>query len=120
MAQHQFRKLVVWQQAMIFTTKIYELTSKFPRTELFGLTDQIRRAVVSISLNIAEGSGSSTNIEFCRFLYIAKRSGYEVMTGLEIAKNLHYIDSTQFDQHIIQAEEICSMISVLISKFGKS
>ena len=116
MSVHQFRKLTVWQRSMVFTTKIYALTSKFPRSEQFGLTDQIRRATVSISLNIAEGSGSSSNLEFNRFLHIAKRSAYEVITGLEISNNLRYAKDSDIKTFITEAEEICSMISGLISK----
>lgn len=119
MKQHQFRRLVVWQRSMTFVTRVYAITTTFPKAELFGLVDQIRRAAVSISLNIAEGSGSSTNQEFLRFLAIAKRSAYEVITGFEIAKALHYGTNTQIDALVVEAEEICSMI-VGLSKSIKS
>ena len=95
---------------MQLVTKIYILTASFPRSELYGLTDQIRRAALSIPLNIAEGSGCSTNTDFLRFLSIAKRSGYEVITGLEVAKNLAYADNKRIDNLIRELEEICSMI----------
>ena len=110
MKDHQFRKLVVWQRAMLYTTRIYKLSSVFPKTEQFGLTDQLRRAAVSIALNIAEGSGSGTNQEFMRFLVIAKRSAYEVITALEIARNLRYSTDNQIAELIVEAQEICSMI----------
>ena len=110
MKEHQFRKLLIWQKSMVFITKIYATTGNFPRTEQFGLIDQIRRAASSIALNIAEGSGSSSNQEFTRFLFIARRSAYEVISGLEIAINLHYGNERELVVLIKSAEEICSMI----------
>lgn len=95
---------------MKFTTSIYNLTSLFPKEEKYGLIDQLRRAACSIPLNIAEGSGSSSNVEFCRFLHIAKRSVYEVITGLEIAINLNYLKTEKISEPINEAEQICSMI----------
>lgn len=118
MKEHQFRKLSVWQRSMTYVSKIYSFTSVFPIPERYGLTDQIRRASVSIALNIAEGSGSGSNIEFKRFLTIAKRSAYEVMTGLEIAKNLRYGTIRMIDDLILEAEEICSMIVGLSKQLG--
>lgn len=113
MKQHQFRRLEVWKRSMLFVKNIYSLTSVFPKIERYGLIDQIRRAAVSIPLNIAEGSGSSSNQEFLRFLAFAKRSAYEVITGLEIAKTLLYASHTKIDPLILEAEEICSMIQGL-------
>jgi four helix bundle protein len=110
MKAHRFRKIIVWQRGMQFVTKIYEATSVFPSKEQFGLTDQIRRAAISIPLNIAEGSGSSSNREFFHFLTIAKRSAYEVIAGLEIAQSLHYGKSITLQSLIRDCEEICSMI----------
>ena len=75
---------------MDFIEQIYKITDKFPKTEMYGLTNQIRRAALSIALNIAEGSGAGSDNEFNRFLNIALRSGYEVMCGIEVAKRLNY------------------------------
>lgn len=118
MKEHQFRKLTVWQRSMSFVTRIYRLTSTYPKTEQFGLIDQLRRAAVSISLNIAEGSGSGSNNEFSRFLIMAKRSAYEVISGLEIAENLHYGDNKETLRLVEEAEEICSMIVGLSRKIN--
>lgn len=85
---HKFRKLNVWQRSTKFVTLIYQLTSRFPKEEKYGLIDQIRRSAVSISLNIAEGSGAGSDAEFRRFLRMSQRSGYEVIAALEIATNL--------------------------------
>jgi len=110
MQGHQFRKLLIWQRGMQFVTDVYALTSQFPKKEQFGLTDQIRRAAISIPLNIAEGSGTSSNREFFHFLTFAKRSAYEVITGLEIASTLKYANNITIQSLIKECEDICSMI----------
>ena len=91
--------------------QIYKLSKTFPSEELYGLISQIRRAVTSISLNIAEGSGSNSKKEFSRFLEIALRSNYEVMTCLEIALRLNYFEEEDFDRLIAEADEIAAMIN---------
>jgi four helix bundle protein len=110
MKQHQFRKLLIWQRAMKYITLIYQITSAFPKSELYGLTDQIRRAAVSIALNIAEGSGTNTKNEFQHFLSFSKRSVYEVITGLEISIQLGYGSKEIINAAIIEGEEIVCMI----------
>ena len=91
--------------------EIYKFSKIFPKEELYGLTSQIRRAVTSISLNIAEGSGSNSEKEFSRFLEIALRSDYEVMTCLEIALRLNYCERKDYDGLMIEADEIAAMIT---------
>lgn len=86
------------------------MTNQFPKHELFGLTNQTRRAVTSISLNIAEGSGNSSNREFKRFLEISLRSNYEVIACLEIAQKLGYCKKEETNKLITEANEIASMI----------
>jgi four helix bundle protein len=78
MNKHNFRKLKIYQRAIEFTVEIYKLSKLFPKEELYCLTGQIRRAVTSISLNIAEGSGSNSEKEFKRFLEIALRSAMKL------------------------------------------
>lgn len=107
---HNFRKLKIYQKAIDFTVKIYMLTKSFPKDELFGLTNQIRRAVTSISLNIAEGSGNKSNKEFKRFLEISLRSTYEVMTCLEIASRLNYCAKEDSERQTMEADELAAMI----------
>lgn len=111
MSKHNFRKLKVYQRAIEFAVEIYKLSKIFPKEELYGLTSQIRRAVTSISLNIAEGSGSNSEKEFKRFLEIALRSDYEVITCLEIALRLNYCETKDFDRLIAEADEIAAMIT---------
>lgn len=114
MKTHKFRKLNVWQRSIQFVTLIYKITSKFPAEEKYGLIDQIRRASVSICLNIAEGSGAGTDAEFTRFLRMAQRSAYEVIAGLEIAINLKMTDETIINNAISEVDQLSAMLSGLI------
>ncbi len=97
--KHNFRDLIVWQKARILVKNIYELTRKFPADERFGLTSQLRRAVVSIVSNIAEGSGRNTDADFLRFLDMANGSACEVEAQLYLALDFDFI--TQEDLHKI-------------------
>lgn len=99
---------------MDFVKEIYLLTQKFPKEEQFGLTNQLRRAAVSIPLNIAEGSGGSSNTEFIRFLEISRRSVYEVMTALELACRLGYATAGDTERLAKEADEIAAMLTGLI------
>ena len=109
----KFRQLAVWKRAMAFTTRVYQVSAKFPKSEIFGLTSQMRRAAVSIPLNIAEGSGSGSDAEFRRFVQIAFRSAYEVMAAVEIALNLGYLSKQLADELKQEAEEIAAMLEGL-------
>jgi len=110
MKKHNFGNLKIYQRAIDFAVEIYKLSRSFPKDELFGLTNQIRRAVTSISLNIAEGSGNKSEREFQRFLEIALRSDYEVMSSLEISFRLNYCNKKEFDRLMTEADEIEAMI----------
>lgn len=112
----KFRKLTVWQRSIKFVTFIYQLTSKFPKEERFGLTDQIRRAAVSIALNIAEGSGAGSDAEFIRFLRMSQRSAYEVLAALEIAINLKMTSVNNLQTAVLEVDELSAMIGGLIKK----
>jgi four helix bundle protein len=112
MGTHNFRKMKIYQRAIEFTVSIYKMSKRFPKEELYGLTSQIRRAVTSVCLNIAEGSGNKSEKEFGRFLEISLRSAYEVMTCLEIALRLGYCAQEDHDRLIAEADEIAAMISV--------
>ena len=87
----KFENLQVWQRAMDLNDLIFQISKGFPQEEKFNLTSQIRRAVDSISLNIAEGSTSQTNPEFSRFLGYAIRSTVEVVCALFIARRRDYL-----------------------------
>ncbi|MBQ0069673.1 MAG: four helix bundle protein [Bacteroidales bacterium] len=91
-----FKNYKVWQDAVSFATLIYKVCNSFPSYERFGLCNQLQRAVVSISSNIAEGSAKPTDDDFARFLDVALGSSFEVETQLFIAKNINYITEEQF------------------------
>jgi four helix bundle protein len=101
---------------MDFVTEIYRVSTGFPRYEQFGLTSQIRRAAISVPLNIAEGAGANSNNEFQRFLNYALRSTYEVMSALEIAEKLGYMTAQKPLPLQVEANEIAAMIVGLSRK----
>ena len=93
---NKFRELRVYQKAVTFSRVIYGVTGEFPRSEVLCLTSQLRRASYSIVLNIAEGAGSGSTKEFIRFLDIAQRSTFEVMAGLDIAKEIGFLGTDDY------------------------
>jgi four helix bundle protein len=113
MKEQKFRKLKVWDKAMDFVENVYKTTSIFPTLEQYGLTSQLRRAALSISLNIAEGSGAGSDKEFCRFLNFSLRSAYEVICGLEVSKRLNYCSESAAEKLMLQCEEISAMLTGL-------
>ena len=108
---HQFKELEIWKRSRLFCSTIYQITSSFPTDEKFGLTNQLRRASVSIPSNIAEGSSRNSNKDFSRFLEIAIGSAYEIETQLLIALDLDFIKTDELDKSIIELNEIIKMIS---------
>lgn len=108
---HRFKELEIWKRSRFFCSEIYALTSKFPESEKFGLTNQLRRASVSIPSNIAEGSSRNSNKDFARFLQIALGSAYEIETQLLIAQDLIFITDSELDSVISELQEIIKMIS---------
>ena len=91
-----FKKLQVWERSHDLTLRIYELTSQFPREEIYGLTSQIRRACASIPTNIAEGCGRETSADFARFLQIAMGSASETEYLILLTRDLKYINANQY------------------------
>lgn len=108
-----FEKLAVWQKAIDFSHAIYEVTKKFPRDERFGLTNQLRRASVSVSSNIVEGASRASAADYARFLEIAVGSLFEVVSQLFVAFKEGFIDAASFDQIYKSSEEISRMLSGL-------
>lgn len=108
----KFENLVVYQRALSFISLIYSATKSWPKDEVFGLTSQIRRAAVSIALNIAEGTSRSKN-DFAHFLDMSRGSCYEVVTALKIAKNLGYITQGDFKKCYEISIELSKMLSSL-------
>ena len=111
-----FRKYEVWESALGFVTKIYEITKSFPQSEMYGLSNQMHRAAVSVASNIAEGASRSSEIEFSRFLEISLGSAFEIETQLIISKNLSYIGCESFDELMSQLHPIQKKLNNLNSK----
>jgi four helix bundle protein len=106
-----FRDLEVWNLSMDLTMMIYAITSDFPKHEIYGLSSQMRRAAVSISSNLAEGSARGSKKDFRQFVLIARGSNCELQTQLMIAARLNY----SLDEKIIEAEALCQRISRMLS-----
>ena len=94
-----FREYPVWKEAVGYATYVYEVTGQMPWFEKKGLCDQLQRAAVSISSNIAEGAARSSDADFAHFLDFALGSAFEVETQLKIAKNVGYFDNLDVDNH---------------------
>jgi len=109
-----YENLKIWQEAMDLAEIVYGLIKQFPDYEKFDLASQIRRSVISIPSNIAEGKGRNSDKEFKQFLYIARGSLFELRTQLELARRLNYIKNTKEIKEKIIALE--SMINTLINK----
>ncbi|RKY55643.1 MAG: diversity-generating retroelement protein bAvd family protein [Candidatus Neomarinimicrobiota bacterium] len=117
---HRFKELVVWQKSRELVKDIYQLTSQFPTSEMYGLTSQIQRSVISIPSNIAEGSGKSSKKDFIRFLEIAYSSSYELESHLLISIDLGFISTMQHEKVALKLDEIQKMIYGLIQKMKEN
>lgn len=114
MNEAKFRDSVAWRKAMQLTAAVYETTSSFPREEMFGITNQLRRASVSIASNLAEGQGRLSIREFLHFLGVARGSTLEVQTQLEIAAMIGIGDRQQTERTQGLAEETRRIINAAI------
>jgi four helix bundle protein len=108
-----FEKLDVWQEAIQFADLVYELTGDFPDEERFGLTNQMRRAGVSISSNIADGSSRASRTDFARFVEIATGSLFEVVSQTKIALRRKMIAQNDYNRIYAAAEKQSKMLSGL-------
>ena len=109
-----FRDLIAWQKAMALVVVVYHLTKRWPQDELFGLTNQARRAAVSVPANIAEGQGRSGAREFGHHLSIAHGSLAELETHLLIAQDLEYVDEATLSPVLEQLAEVRRLLRGLI------
>jgi four helix bundle protein len=109
---HNFEKLNVYKRSLDIVDYAYELTKGFPKEEMFSLTNQFRRAVISISLNIAEGSGRSKK-EFVHFLNVSRTSAYECSAILEISLRRKYINQEEFNYLYNELEILIKMLNKL-------
>lgn len=110
------KKLDVWNLSMDLATRVYEVTEAFPKEERYSLTDQIRRAAVSVPSNIAEGAARQTRKEFANYLHIAQGSLSELDTLLELAIRLKYLGSPDANVLDSQMQRIDKMLSGLIRR----
>jgi four helix bundle protein len=109
-----FRDLRVWQRAVDLSVAVYDLTDRFPRKEVFGISNQLRRASVSVSSNIAEGYGRGTTRDYVHFLSIARGSNSEVQTQLVIARRLHFGVEQDLDKAEALSHEVGKMLNALM------
>ena len=114
-----YKELVVWKRAMELVVEAYSLVKCLPKEETFALSDQIRRAAVSIPSNIAEGNGRASTKDYSRFLSMARGSKYELETQLLICEKLNYLTKEQISKAMNLSEEIGRMLNVLIAKLGE-
>ena len=110
-----YKRLIVWQKAMILWKLVYVEVKKFPTEERYALSDQVRRAAISVASNIAEGAGRASNKDYAHFIAIARGSLFETMTQLEGAEMLGYIVIP--DELKSLASEVSRMLTSMLKKF---
>lgn len=108
------KNLLVWDKSMCLVKMIYQLTDHYPKSELFSLTNQMRRCVVSIPSNIAEGYGRGTNRELVHFLYISLGSSNELDTQLILSHELTYLNDQEYEDVSRLNDEVSKMLHSLI------
>jgi len=108
-----FEKLDAWQSAIDYAGQIYLLTEKLPNEEKFGLTNQMRRAAVSVSSNLAEGSSRSSPKDYLRFVEIAYGSLMETVSQAHIAKQQMFVNNREFERLTESADRLARMLSGL-------
>jgi four helix bundle protein len=108
-----FEKLDVWQEAIQLADLVYKFTGNFPSEERFGLTNQMRRAAISVSSNIAEGSSRGSRADFSRFVEIATGSRFEVVSQATISRTQNLIDESAYKRIYASAEKQSRMLSGL-------
>jgi four helix bundle protein len=109
-----YRELKVWQNSMTLIVKVYTMTNTFPSHEQFGITSQLRRAITSIALNIAEGWGRGISKSYIQFLKISRGSLFESETLILLCKELNYLTDEQCENALVEMNDIARMINSLI------
>lgn len=115
-----FEDLRAWRLAMDLAEDVYRCTQTFPKAELYGLTDQMRRSAVSIPSNIAEGKGRSSDRELLQFLNHARASLYELQTQIKLAARLSYLENDPANRIALQAAEVGKVLNGLIRSFRRT
>lgn len=114
-----FRELEIWKKGLDLLVEIYKVSAKFPKMEIYGLTDQIRRSANSIIANIAESQGRFTFADRIRVLYQARGEVYELRSHLSVAYKLKYIDSVTFEKLDSSYEVLAKQISSFVAYLEK-
>lgn len=112
-----YKELDVYKDSYNLSLQIYKITNEYPKYEIYGITSQIRRAAVSVPLNIAEGYGRQSKEEFKRFLKISLGSLYETKTLLELSKDLNYINNEIYTKLEKQYDTIAKRLYTLTQKW---
>ena len=109
-----FKELNVWKKSFELTEEVYEVVAGFPKEEIYGLSQQLKRAIISVSSNIAEGCGRRTEKDFVQFLYMAFGSVREVESQLMIACKLGYVDDVGLKGLVGKLNELAGMLMKFI------
>jgi four helix bundle protein len=115
-----YRELIVWQKGVSLVTDVYRWTMNFPKSELYGLTSQIRRAAASVPANIAEGQGRRSRGEFKQFLGHARGSLYELETHILVARNLGYFSEVESSQMFARVHEVGRLLNGLLRSLERA
>jgi four helix bundle protein len=115
-----YKDLIVWKKAKDLAIEIYKITGNFPKEEMFGITNQLRRAVVSISNNISEGTGRQYKKDTIQFLFVSNGSVNEVESMLQIANELGFINEKKTDELVQRTEEVRKLLKGFIKYFQDS
>ena len=118
--EFRFENLEIWKEARVFVNDVYVASSNFPRDEMFGMVSQLRRASLSVLLNITEGSDRGSDKEFIRFLRMANTSLQEVIAAYFIALDQKYVTKTEFDEIYQKSHILSKKINALIRYLNKS
>jgi four helix bundle protein len=114
-----YRDLLVWQKAMDLANRVYKLSESLPKSEVFGLQSQMRRAAVSIPSNIAEGHGRLNDGHFRQFLASARGSLFELQTQLEIAGTQNFLEEKKIAELMESCEEVARMMNGLLNTLNQ-
>ena len=115
-----YKKSVAWQRGDQLTLEVYRITGSFPKEEIYGLTAQVRRSAYSVPANIAEGAGRETDVEYLRFLHIARGSLAETEYFLHLAHNLEYLSDDEYDRITVLVNQAFAALHGLIRTISKA
>jgi four helix bundle protein len=111
MIMFRFEQLEIWQVSMALCERVYRISQSFPAAEQYGITSQVRRSAVSISANIAEGAGRSSDADFARFIDISFGSLMETVSHLNLAKRIQLLDDASYQELYEKCESIGKMLT---------